>query len=105
MFFNIKKGLFTSFEVQRTSGKIQTSSRQEGFFVLGGLRKKSLARCQILRPKYYLYTVKDKVFFNIVKDLIKSFESVLRSGKIKKDSNGERIIVLGGLRKKYLACC
>ena len=43
------------------------------------------------------------MFFNKVKDLFESFEVLRRSGNIKKDSNGERIIVLGGLRKKVLS--
>ena len=57
------------------------------FFVLGGVRKKYLARCQILRSKYYLYTVQKKVLFNIVKELFKSIEFLRRTGKIKTTSN------------------
>ena len=63
------------------SGKIQTGSTQEGFFVLGGLRKKYLARCQILRSKFYLNTVQQKVFFNILKESSKSFEVLRTHGK------------------------
>ena len=40
--------------------------------------KKNLARCQILRSKYYLYTVHEKVFFNTVKDSFKSYRSYVR---------------------------
>ena len=64
------------------SGKNQTGSTQEGFVVLGDLRKKYLARCQILRSKFYLYTIQQKVFFNIMKDSFKSCEVLRKSGKI-----------------------
>ena len=40
VFFSITKDLFKSFEVLRRRGKNQTSSTQEEFFILGGLRKK-----------------------------------------------------------------
>ena len=62
MFFNTVKDLFTSFEIQRKSGKIQIGSKGEGVFFLGGPGKKFLARCQILRSKYNLYTVQQSVF-------------------------------------------
>ena len=45
------------------------------------------------------------MFFNIVKDLFKSFAGLLTSGKIQIRSRGERIVVLAGLRKKYLTRC
>ena len=48
------KDLFKSIERLCRSGKTQVSSKSEGIFVLGGLRKKYLTRCQILRSKYYL---------------------------------------------------
>ena len=57
MFFNIVKDLLKSFEIQRKNGKIQIGFQGEGVFVLGVLGKKYLARCQILRSKYYLHTV------------------------------------------------
>ena len=56
VFFNIVKDLFTSFEIQRRSGKIQIDSKGEGILVLGALAKEYLALCQILRSKNYLYT-------------------------------------------------
>ena len=105
MFFNIVKDLFKSCDVLRRSGKVQLSSDGKRIFVPGGLRKKYFARCQILRSKYYLYTVYQKVFFNIVKDSFKSCDVLRRSWKVQLSSNRKRIFVPGGLRKKYLARC
>ena len=99
------KDSFKSCDVLRRSGKVQLSSNRKRIFVPGGLRKKYLARCQILRSKYYLYTVYRKVFFNIVKDSFKSCDVLRGSGKVQLSSNGKRIFVLGSLRKKYLARC
>ena len=45
------------------------------------------------------------MFFNIVKDLFKSIERLSRNGKIQMGPKAEGIIILGGLRKKYLTRC
>ena len=42
------------------------------------------------------------MFFNLVKDLFNSIAGLRRSGNTQLDSIAERIIVLGGLRKKVL---
>ena len=86
-------------------GKSKYVLREKEFFVLGGLRRNYLTRCQISRSKYYLYTVYQIVFFNIVKDLFKSIAGLLKSGKVQIGSRGERIAVLAGLRIKYLTRC
>ena len=57
MFFNIVKDLFKSIAGVRRSGNTQLGSIAERINVLGGLGNKYLTRCQILRSKYYLYTV------------------------------------------------
>ena len=57
MFSNIVKDLFKSIERLRRSGKMQIGSKAEKIIVLGGVRKKYLTRCQILRSKDYLYAV------------------------------------------------
>ena len=51
------KNLFKSIERLCRSEKNQVGSKAEGIIVLGGLIKKYLTRCQILRSKDYLYTV------------------------------------------------
>ena len=45
------------------------------------------------------------MFFNRVKVLFKSIESLCRSAKTLKGSKAEEIIVLGSLRKNYLTRC
>ena len=62
MFFNIVKVLFKSIERLCRSGKRQTGSIAEGIIILGGLIKKSLISCQILRSKDYLYAVQQNGF-------------------------------------------
>ena len=96
------KVLFKSIELLRRSGKIHVCSKAEGFIVLSGLRRKYLTRCQILRSKDYLYAVYQKVFSNRVKVLFKSIMRLRRSGKFQVGSKAEKIIVLSGLRRKYL---
>ena len=51
------KDLFKSIERLSRSGKNQVGSKAEVIIVLGGLRKKYLTRCHILRSKDYLYAV------------------------------------------------
>ena len=77
MFFNIVEDLFESIERLRRSVKIHVGSTAERIIFFSGLRKKYLTRCQILRSKDYLYTLKQKVFFNTVKVLLNSFERIL----------------------------
>ena len=99
MFFKILKDLFKLIERLYRSGKTQIGSKAERIIVLGSLRKKYLTRCQILRSKDYLYTVKQKAVFNIVKDLLKSIECLV--GVVKQiGSKAGGIVVLGGLSKK-----
>ena len=53
------------------SVSILVGFESEGFFDLGGLRKKYSCRCQILRSKQCRCAVSRKAFFNVVKDLVK----------------------------------
>ena len=64
------KDLFKSIERLCRSGKTQVGSKSEGIIVLGGLSKKYLTRCQILRSKDYLYTVLQKIVFQFNEGLI-----------------------------------
>ena len=51
------KDLFKSIERLCRSGKTQVGTKAGRIIILGGLSKKYLTRCQILRSKGYLYTV------------------------------------------------
>ena len=51
------KHWFKSIERLCRSGKTELGSKAEEIIVLGGLSKKYLTRCEILRSKDYLYTV------------------------------------------------
>ena len=62
VFFNIVKVLFKSIERLCKSGKMQINSKAKRISVLDSLRKKYLARCQVLRSKDYLYAVLQSVF-------------------------------------------
>ena len=44
---------------------------------------------KILRSKHYLYTILQKVFFIIVKDLFKSFQNLRGNEKVQIGSKGE----------------
>ena len=99
------KDLFKSIEGLSRSEKVQICSKADKNIVLGERTLKYWTRCQFSRSKYYLYTVQQKVFFNIVKDLFKWIEGLSRNGKVQISSKAERIIVLGELRLKYLTRC
>ena len=45
------------------------------------------------------------MFFNIVKDLFKSIDDLIKSGKVQTGSTAEEFIVPGDLRLKYLTRC
>ena len=74
VFFNLVKDLCKLNEGWSRSVSILVGSESAGFFDLGGLRKKYLSCCQILRSKEFRYAVSQKVFFNPVKDLFKRNE-------------------------------
>ena len=62
-FFNIVKDCFKSFEVLCGNFNIPLGFKAEGIFVLDGLRKKYLARCQIFALKILsLYSLTKSVF-------------------------------------------
>ena len=57
------KDFFKSIERLCRSGKTQVGSKAEEIIVLGGLSKKYLTRCQILRSKWLsIYSLTKSVF-------------------------------------------
>ena len=74
-------------------------------FDLGGIRKEYLIRCQISRSKTLYIVFQHKSLFNLVKDLFKWLEGLVRSVTVRVQSEGERVFDLGGIQKKYSIRC
>ena len=81
------------------------SLRGKDFFDLGDIRKKYLISCQISRSKTRYIVFQHKSLFNLVKDLFKWIEGLVRSVSVRVQSEGEKFFVLGGIRKKCLMRC
>ena len=103
--FNLVKDLFKWIEGLVRSVTIRVQHEGERLFDLGGIRKKYLIRCQISRSKTRYIVFQHKSLFNLVKDLFKWIEGLVRSVNVRVQSEGERIFDLGGIRKKYLIRC
>ena len=74
-------------------------------FDLGGIRKKYSIRCQISRSKTRYIVFQHKSLFNLVKDLFKRVEGLVRSVTARVQSEGEINFGLGGIQKKYSIRC
>ena len=100
--FNLVKDLFKCIEGLERSVTVRVQFERGRIFDLGGIRKKYLIRCQISRSKTRYIVFQHKSLFNLVKDLFKRIEGLGRSVTVRKQSEGERIFDLGGIRKKVL---
>ena len=80
-------------------------SEGQRIFDLGGIRKKYSIRCQISRSKTSYMVFQHKSLFNLVKDLFKWIEGLRRRVTVWVQSEGQRYIDLGGIRKKYSIRC
>ena len=103
--FNLVKDLFKWLEGLVRSVTVWVQSERERIFDLGGIRKEYLIRCQISRSKTLYIVFQHKSLFNLVKHLFKWLEGLVRSVTVRVQSERERIIDLGGIRKKYLIRC
>ena len=103
--FNLVKDLFKWIEGLGRSVTVRVQSEGERIFDLGGIRKEYLIRCQISRSKTLYIVFQHKSLFNLVKDLFKWIEGLVRSLTVRVQSEGERIFYLGGIRKEYLIRC
>ena len=103
--FNLVKDLFKWIEGLGRNVTVRVQSEGERIFDLGGIRKKYLIRCQILRSKTLYIVFQHKSLFNLVKDLFKRIEGLVRSVTVRVQSEGEKIFDLGGIRKKYSIRC
>ena len=103
--FNLVKDLFKWIEGLERSVTVRVQSEGERCFDLGGIQKKYLIRCQISRSKTRYIVFQHKSLFNLVKDLFKWIEGLVRSVTVRVQSEGERMFDLGGVRMKYLIRC
>ena len=103
--FNLVKDFFKWIEGLRRSVTVRVHSEGEIIFDLGAIRKKYSIRCQISRSKTRYIVFQHKSLLNLVKDLCKSIEGLVRSVTTRVQSDRERIFGLGGTRKKYLIRC
>ena len=101
LLFNLVKDLFKWIEGLGRSVTVREQSERERIFDQGWIRKKYSIRCQISRSKTRYTVFQHKLLFNLVKDLIKWTEGIRRSVTVRVQSERERILDLGGMRKKY----
>ena len=105
LLFNLVKDLFKWIECLGRSVTVPVQSDREIILDLGGIRKKYSIRCQISRSKTRYMVFQHKLLFNLVKDLFQWIESLGRSVTARVQSERERILELGCIRKKYSIRC
>ena len=88
--FNLVKDLFKWIEGLGRSFTVRVLSEGERIFDLGGIRKKYLIRCQISRSKTRYIVFQHKSLFNLVKDLFKWIEGLVRCVTVRVQSEGEK---------------
>ena len=90
--FNLVKDLFIWIEGVGRSVTVWVQSGSESIFDIGVILIKYLIRCQILRSKTRYLVFQHKPLFNLVKDLFKWFEGLVRSVTVRLQSGAERIL-------------
>ena len=90
--FNLVKDLFKWIEDLVRSVTDRVQSEGERIFDLGGIRKKYLIRCQISRSNTLYIVFQHKSLFNLVKDLLKWIEGLVRSVTVRVQSEGEKFL-------------
>ena len=103
--FNLVKDLFKWIDGLARSVTVRVQSEGEKFFDLGGIRKEYLIRCQISHSKTHYIVFQHKSLFNLVKDLFKWLEGLVRSVTVRVQPERERIFDRGDIRKEYLIRC
>ena len=99
LLFNLVKDLFKSIEGLGRSVTARVQCERKVIVDLGGIRKKYWIGCQVSRSKYRYIVFQHKLLFNLVKDLFKWFEALVRSVIAWVQSDRERIFDLGCIRK------
>ena len=103
--FNLVKDLFKWIEGLVRSFTTRLQYDRERVFDLGGIRKKYLIRCQISRSKTRYLVFQHKSLLNLVKDLFKWIEGLVRSVTTRVQTDREIIFGVGVIWKKYLIQC
>ena len=103
--FNLVKDLFKWIEGLVRNVTVQEMSEGERIFDLGGIQKKYSIRCQISRSKTRYIVFQHKSLSNLVKDLFKWIEGLVRIVTVRVQSEGEIIFDLGAIQKKYSLRC
>ena len=103
--FNLVKDSFKWIEDLGRSVTVRVKSEWERIFDRGGIRKKYLIRCQISHSKTHYIVFQHKSLFNLVKDLFKWLEGLVRSVTVRVQPERERIFDRGDIRKEYLIRC
>ena len=81
------------------------SLRRKKNFDLGGIQKKYSIRCQISRSKTRYIVFQHKSLFNLVKDLFKRIDGLVRSVNVRVQFEAEKFFDLGGIQKMYSIRC
>ena len=81
--FNLVKDLFKWIEGLGRSVTVRVQSEGEIIFDIGGILKNYLVRCQISRSKTRYIVFQHKSLFNLVKDLFKWIEGLVRSVSVR----------------------
>ena len=81
--FNLVKDLFKWIEGLGRSVTVRVQSEGEIIFDIGGILKNYLIRCQISRSKTRYIVFQHKSLFNLVKDLFKWIEGLVRSVSVR----------------------
>ena len=103
--FKLVRDLVKSIEGLVRSVTVRVQSEVERIFDMVGIQKKYSIRSQISGSKTRFIVFHYKSLFNLVKDLFKWIEGIGRSVTVQVQSEGERILELGGIQKKYSIRC
>ena len=103
--FNLVKNIFKWIESLGRSVTVWVQSEGERIFDIGGILKNYLIGCQISRSKTRYIVFQHKSLFNLVKDLFKWIEGLVRGVPVRLQSEAEKNFDIGGTQKNYLIRC
>ena len=104
LLFNLVKDLFKWIEGLGRSVTARVQSERKIIFDLDGIKKSTRYVVKFWAQTRYI-VFQHKLLFHLVKDLFKWIVSIGRSVTVRVQSDRERILDLGGIRKKYSIRC